>query len=126
DKTGAIEPELYAQYKAKLVAEKGEIQTEIDNLSINLSNIESAINKYCNLVMKVPHLWRDSDYKGKLELQNILFPRGIFYYREIDDYRTLEINPVTLKLASLSVVLGHKKSGLSNYLLEKSASVAGG
>jgi site-specific DNA recombinase len=126
DKTGSVEPELYAQYKGELVGEKKRIQTEIENLSLNLSNIESGINKYCNLVMKVPHLWRDSDYKGKLELQNILFPQGIFYYREIDDYRTKEINSVTLKLASLSVGLGNKKSGLSNYLLEKSASVAGG
>lgn len=121
-----IDKELYTKFKVKYQAEKKKITEEIEGLTYDLSNIENSLNKYCNLLMNVPSLWEESDYNAKVELQNLLFPDGVLYYRTINDYRTSKVNGFALNLTLLANNLENKKSGLSNIFVEKSASVAGG
>ncbi len=56
-----------------------------------------------------------------MELQNLVFPEGIYYDREKNNYRTTKVNAVILFISRLSKVLedGVKKKtallgGLSN------------
>jgi site-specific DNA recombinase len=123
---GDIERESYLKFGAKYKEEKQQITSELACYDFDLSNIENSLNKYCNLLMNVPHLWVDSDYHGKLELQNLLFPEGILYYRQLNDYRTLKANEFAVNLALIANNLGQKRSGLSAIFAEKSALVAGG
>lgn len=59
--------------------------------------------------MNAPSLWAFGDYNAKVEIQNLLFPDGILYYREFDDYRTTKINAPVFDLLQLASQLGLKK-----------------
>lgn len=122
--TGDIDKEIYDKYRVKFKAEKSKILDEIDSLSINLSNLQKSINKYCNLLMNIPSLWASGGYDEKIEIQNLLFPDGILYFRNLDDYRTTKINSPILHLLAMAGDLGNKKSGTSNIFVENSALVA--
>ena len=122
---GDIDKELYERFKGKFKTEKSQILKEMEVANIDLSNLEKSINKYCNLLMNIPSLWASGGYHEKIELQNLLFPDGILYFRNLDDYRTTKINAPILDLLALADSLGQKNSGTSNVFLESSALVAG-
>ena len=47
-------------------------------------------------------MWQQASYQRKLEIQEMVFPEGIMYDREIDNYRTTKINSVILTISELS------------------------
>lgn len=85
---GDLEKELYTKFSTKYRAEKSDINTEIDGLSFEKSNLEKRVDKYVSVLQNLPVLWASNSYKGKVELQDLLFPNGIVYDREISNYRT--------------------------------------
>ena len=120
-----INKELYDKFSAKYKTEKTQILEQIEGMSLNLSNLEKSINKYCNLLMNVPSLWASGGYEAKREIQNLMFPDGIFYFREIDDYRTPKINAPILDLVELASSLEGGKNKTASLLTSGSALVAG-
>ncbi len=123
--SGDIDKEFFEKYKAKFQAEKKQISQEIEGTDINLSNLEKSINKYCNLMMNIPSLWASGGYNQKIELQNILFPDGILYFRNLDDYRTTKINAPILDLLVLAGSLNGTKNKTASLFADGSALVAG-
>jgi hypothetical protein len=64
-----------------------------------------------------------ADHEGKIRLQEILFPQGILYDKEIADYRTTSVNVMT-ELARLSANnSGEEKSGQPKFFFDLSALV---
>lgn len=120
-----INKELYDKYSKKYKTEKKEILEQIEGMNLNLSNLEKTINKYCNLLMNVPSLWASGGYDAKRELQNFLFPEGILYYREIDDYRTTKINRGVFDLVGLAGDSDGDKCKTASLLADGSTLVAG-
>ncbi len=120
-----INRELYDKFSTKYKAEKREILEQIESSSLNLSNLEKTINKYCNLLMNVPSLWASGGYDAKREIQNLLFPEGIMYFREIDDYRTPKINVGILDLVLIASGSERGKNKTASLLTSGSALVAG-
>ena len=62
-------------------------------------------------------------YKGKLELQELMFPKGIVYDREISNYRTTEINEVAFAMTEIARDIEGKDKGDSGNFYQKSPSV---
>lgn len=120
---GEINRELYVKFIGKFKTERDEIEKEIESNSFKNSNLEKRIEKYCNLLSNLPKLWASSDYRGKMELQNLIFPQGILYNRENDSFRTPEINQVALLLSQLSKDSAAKKKGDEMYFNISSLSV---
>lgn len=122
---GEIERELYLKFITKFRKEKLDISTEMDKLNFENSNLEKRLEKYCQILLNLPKLWDYNGYKGKLELQELIFPKGIVYNRETNDYRTPEINEVAFAMAEITKGIAKKDKGdLGNFNL-KSPSVAG-
>lgn len=61
--------------------------------------------------------------KGKLELQELMFPKGILFDREKNDYRTIETNPVMFTIVEISRSLEGKNKGDLELFNSKSPSV---
>jgi site-specific DNA recombinase len=118
-----IDKEVYDKFKAKYAEEKERITNEIEGLEINLSNLEKSISKYCKLLTNLPELWKLGGYYEKMEIQNLLFPDGVVYYREFDGYRTTKFNSPSLDLLRLSDNYTENKNGLSDIIIEKTACV---
>ena len=94
-------------------------------LNFENSNLEKRVEKYCQVLQNLPHLWASKGYKGKLELQELMFPKGIVYDREISNYRTTEINEVAFAMSEIARdIEGNEKGDLGNFYL-KSPSVQG-
>jgi hypothetical protein len=53
------------------------------------------------LASKLNEIWASDDYQIQEKLRYLLFPAGITYNREKDEYRTPEINAVFLEIARL-------------------------
>ena len=47
-------------------------------------------------------IWSSGDYAVKEQLQYLLFPKGITYDRQKDDYRTLEENSIFSEIALIA------------------------
>jgi site-specific DNA recombinase len=120
---GEIDKELYLKFISKYRKEKLDISTEMDTLNFENSNLEKRVEKYCQILGNLPHLWASNGYKGKLELQELMFPKGIVYDREISNYRTTEINEVAFAMTEIARdIEGNEKGDLGNFY-QKSPSV---
>ena len=92
-------------------------------LNFENSNLEKRVEKYCQVLRNLPQLWASNGYKGKLELQELMFPKGIVYDREISNYRTIEINEVAFAMTEIARdIEGNEKGDLGNFY-QKSPSV---
>ncbi len=108
---GELEKELYLKFIGKYRKEKLDISTEISSLDIGKSNLEKQVEKYCQMLRNLPEIWASNSYKGKFELQELMFPKGITYDRENNDYRTPEINDVAFAIAEIAKGLGENDKG---------------
>ena len=88
----------------------------MDTLNFENLNLEKRVEKYCQILGNLPHLWASNGYKGKLELQELMFPKGIVYDREISNYRTIEINEVAFAMTEIARdIEGNEKGDLGNF-----------
>ena len=62
------------------------------------------------------------DFYQKQQFQNMLFPEGLVYDAQNNDYRTPTVNPVISYIADLSKNLEHKKAGILEKLTKIPAS----
>ncbi len=101
-----INKELYDKFLLKYKTEKRNIEEKIANTRLDLSNLENLIKRYINMCLDLPSLWEKATFHAKMEIQNIMFPEGILYDREKNDYRTPKINAAILLITRLASNLG--------------------
>ena len=79
------------------------------------------------LLMKVSNslseMWLKWDLIKKQRVQNLVFPEGLRFNKEKNDYRTLCVNSFFVAIALLSSRLKQKKNGTFDRNIEDSASV---
>lgn len=120
---GEIDRELYDKFVGTFRKERAAISIEIENNSFDGSNLEKRIEKYCKILSNLPLLWASNGYRGKLELQELIFPQGILYDRKINGFRTPEINQVALVMSQLARQTDPKQKADSSDFNYLSASV---
>jgi len=100
---------LFIKYRDKHKANINQIELELNRCENQLSNLEKSVEKCLQMALNLPSLWRKLNFSGKQRIQNLLFPKGIFYNRENDDYRTTRINLIFSAIHCLSKGLMQKK-----------------
>ncbi|MBX9852451.1 MAG: recombinase family protein [Cytophagaceae bacterium] len=123
---GEIDRELYDKLAPKLKKEISEKEEELQRMEVKLSNPSELIEKCVVIASQLANLWVNGDSEEKKMLQNMLFPEGILFDKENDDYRPSNINVVLELIAELSANCNDKKKGLSEKNSEQSRSVARG
>ncbi len=110
---GEINKEMHNKFKAKFEQERAGIEQEMNKSSINFSNLKKTLDFALKICSNPLLLWEKSNYDGKKVFQNLLFPEGIYYNRELDQSRTTRINSFFSLIASISRGLEGNKKGIS-------------
>ncbi len=122
---GEINTELYTKFSKKYLKEKQEIEKQIKEQAIDLSNLEICLEKALKISANLPEMWELEGYKIKKRLQYLVFPEGIRYNKQLNTYRTTKVNSIFSLIPHGMRLLEEQKSGNSNEELPISAFVPG-
>ncbi len=109
--TGDIEKELHHKVHGKKTLEYAEMEKEYNKLNYKLSNLDYFIRLSLKLCSNLSVLWENSTLSIQQRLQNLMFPKGIRFNKEIPNYRTIETNRFFTLITSLSNIITNKKTG---------------
>lgn len=121
--TGEIDKSVYDRVSGKLEEEKRKTEEEIEKTRIRVSNPKQVMEYAVLLASKLAPTWVSSAHNEKLILQKMLFPKGLSYHRENDEYLTERPNRVFQLIAQLSDDPEKNKSRISSFFLAISGSV---
>ena len=97
-----IPKSAYDVAKTRLQEELCEITHHIDELEIQLSNTFPSIDKMVLMCCKLDDLWKNSNFKERQQLQNLVFPNGVRYSRLVANYRTPDVNKAFSLMRNIS------------------------
>jgi hypothetical protein len=78
---------------SELNSRLAEIRRELEDAGKNLSNMMKYINQTIEMFCKLG-LWSDTNFSNRQKIQNLVYPSGIYFDKENDDYRTENENEV--------------------------------
>ena len=109
---GEISEVVYQTTIRTLNKELAEIESGLAEADKNLSNLQKFIDKAIAMSCKLGTLWQNGDFASRQKLQNLLFPSGIYFDKNTDDYRTENENEVfkTFRLFSSTYKYGKEKA----------------
>ena len=87
------------------------INDEVNRPGIELSNPALLIDHSLEIISNLSDFWVSSDYDDKRKLQEVLFPGGVLFEKQSNNYRTREVNTVLRLTHSISNDLGGNKKG---------------
>ena len=99
---GKIDEDIYETTVAVLQSEIDEITLELSKYDSEVSNLDKSIGNILVMCCHLDTMWRESSIEAKQKLQNLLFPEGILWDKEIDDYRTIKENEALAVLRKIS------------------------
>ena len=106
---GEIDEEIYEAAIENLQEKKNAILVELEMVKGDLSNLAKQVDEVVAICCKLGSLWRNSDADLCQKIQNLLFPKGILWDKETDDYRTMEENKALALLRYISDEYKNKK-----------------
>ena len=89
---GDIDDEIYTMTVEALQKDLDQITLELSKYDKDLSNLENRINDVLLMCCHLGSMWKQADILTAQKLQNLLFPNGIYWDKEIDGYRTITEN----------------------------------
>ncbi|MBR6179587.1 MAG: recombinase family protein [Prevotella sp.] len=109
---GEITDSVYQTTYRKLNKDLAEIEGGLEDAKKNLSNLKKFIDEAIAMSCKLGTLWEQGDFLSRQKLQNLLFPNGIYFDKNTDNYRTETENEVfkTFRLFSASCEIGKEKA----------------
>ena len=122
---GEITKGQYEKFSQKLIAEKEQIEASIGEGPKKLSNLEKYVGFSLRMCSEMGKMWVLRDYHTKQKLQKLVFPEGVAYDKENDDYRTEKVNSVLSLITSLSMPCGTKNKRPISISTNRSVLVAG-
>ena len=111
--TGTIDAETYEIAMKEFNSRRDLITLEMDKVNIDLSNLNEHIPEVISTASNISTLWHDGNLETKRRIQNLVFPDGIFWDKQISDYRTISRNGFFDLLDRFSVSYGNKKKTTS-------------
>ena len=106
---GEIDEEIYEMTNKDLQEKLDNIERGLAECRKNLSNLDSEVDDILAMCCKLDSLWREGSLETCQKLQNLLFPNGILWDKEKDNYRTFDENEALSIIARLSVNYKNKK-----------------
>ena len=89
---GDIDEDIYTTTVEVIQEKLAKIEVEIAKVKRNLSNLTSTADEVVATCCKLGSLWSDSELELCQKIQNLLFPSGILWDKEIGNYRTINCN----------------------------------
>lgn len=117
---GDIDEDIYQTTNQLLQDKLDKIEFELAKCRKDLSNFDSEVDEVFAICCKLDCLWKNASLETSQKLQNLLFPNGILWDKEIDDYRTFDENEALSVIARISRSYKNKKE---NFLDGKSSEV---
>ncbi len=121
---GEINKEVFEKYSAKYRIQMEQIQNELSKSPKSLSNLQKLIDFTVQIASNAKHIWANASHTQKLNFQRMMFPDGIHFDKEINDYRTTRVNWIFSTISRISVIYEENKNGILDLIIEKSRSVA--
>ena len=117
---GDIDEEVYQTTNEMLQEKLDKIELELSKCQKDLSNLDGDVNEVLAMCCKLDSLWKESSLEMSQKLQTLLFPEGILWDKEKDDYRTFNENEALAVIARVSSSYENKKEDFPE---EKSSKV---
>ena len=114
---GEIDDEIYSMTVEALQSDLGNIAIELEKYDKDLSNLETRVNDVLVMCCHLGRMWREAGLESAQKLQNLLYPDGIFWNKQIDNYRTIGENEALSVMRELSAIYKNKneKNSLENF-----------
>ena len=122
---GEIDREIFEKVGGKLKQETKSINDELKRSGIELSNPALLIDHSLEIISNLSDFWVSGDYDDKRKLQEVLFPGGVLFDKQSNNYRTLQTNCVLELTHSMSNDLVGNKNGQIKKISDLPALVAG-
>ena len=122
---GEITKAQFEKFSQKLVAEKEQIEASLGERPKKLSNLEKYVGFSLKICSGMGKMWVLGDYHAKQKLQKLVFPEGVAFDKENNDYRTQKVNSVFSLIKSFSASYGAKNKRPTNLKVDRSGLVAG-
>ncbi len=106
---GDIDEEIYQTTIESLQTKLDKIELELVDCKKNLSNHDDDVDLILSMCCKLDCLWKDSSLEISQKIQNLLFPNGILWDKEIDNYRTFHENEALAVIVRISKYYKNKK-----------------
>ena len=106
---GEIDEEIYEMTNKDLQEKLDNVERGLAECRKNLSNLDSEVDDILAMCCKLDSLWRDASLETCQKLQNLLFPNGILWDKEKDNYRTIDENEALSVIVRLSEDYKNKK-----------------
>jgi hypothetical protein len=106
---GEIDEEIYEMTNKDLQEKLDNIERGLAECRKNLSNLDSEVDDILAMCCNLDSLWRGASLETCQKLQNLLFPNGILWDKEKDNYRTYDENEALSIIVRLSVNCQNKK-----------------
>ena len=89
---GDIDEDIYTTTIEFIQDKLAKIEVEMAKVKRNLSNLTSTVDEVVATCCKLGSLWSSSELELCQKIQNLLFPSGIFWDKENENYRTIDCN----------------------------------
>ena len=99
---GDIDEDIYTTTVEVIQEKLAKIEVEIAKVKRNLSNLTSTVEEVVATCCKLGSLWGDSELELCQKIQNLLFPGGIFWDKEKENYRTIGENQALSVIRTIS------------------------
>ena len=93
----------------ELNKQKKQIETELEAYDFKLSNLTDKIKEVIITCSNISSLWDKGDLEIKQRIQNLVFPSGILWDKEIGGYRTINENHALAIMGRISDSYKNKK-----------------
>ena len=107
--SGDIDEEIFTITMEVLQQKSAEIEMEMAKVKRNLSNLSSRIDTIVATCSMLGSLWRNGELEMCEKIQNLLFPNGIFWDKENENYRTFDCNQALSIIQRISESYKNKK-----------------
>ena len=102
---------MFDRFAGKYIEEKKAIEKHLASCENQMSNLEKSIDAMLSYAGKLNTIWDFENYSQKQQLQNLIFPEGMYYSKKKDKCRSGSVNAVFLCMSQLAGVLKGNKKG---------------
>jgi DNA invertase Pin-like site-specific DNA recombinase len=89
---GEIDKDIYETVLKEFEPQKRSLTQKLEIAQMELSNFVPFVDYAISMSCKLGELWKECDMTKREKLQNLVFPQGVFYDKEIGNYRTPQSN----------------------------------
>jgi site-specific DNA recombinase len=122
---GQIDRDIFEKVGGKLKQEIKSITDELKGSENELSNPALLVDHSLEIIANLSDFWLSGDYDNKRNLQELLFPGGILFDKQFNNYRTPNVNSVLQLTHSISNDLTGNKNGQIKKISDLPGLVAG-